>query len=259
MLCDPCMPASQRFAVTQKQGRRLLWCSRVRFMKMQGLVFGQRSAVSPLQGCTGDCWASQSRQVCRLSHAAAVPCCERACKLGAKGNRLSTSMLWVCKACSMTQHILFLCWDLCCVEDAISTISMPRFQAAATAKVPRSCFSMHQPMWLVLCEDINSGDVTRHPQLLAAKQRKGFPNMAKRPGWSAWRGVSSAHDASCFSPFRVKDLSCGEFCWADYRFNNEFSWSIAAGFNLTRLCSGFVSGVGSLYCSKWIRTVPLRL
>lgn len=53
-------------------------------------------------------------------------------------------------------------------------------------------------MLLVLSEEINSEDVTRHPQLLAAKQRKGFPNMAKRSGCSAWRGVSTARGASWF-------------------------------------------------------------
>lgn len=36
-------------------------------------------------------------------------------------------------------------------------------------------------MLLVFSDEIKSEDVTRHPQLLAAKQRKGFPNMVKHP------------------------------------------------------------------------------
>lgn len=44
------------------------------------VVVGKRRAVSPLQGDTGDCLASQTGQVCRLSPNAAVACCGHAFK-----------------------------------------------------------------------------------------------------------------------------------------------------------------------------------
>lgn len=60
-------------------------------------------------------------------------------------------------------------------------------------------------------EEITSEDVTRHPRLLAAKQRKGFPNMVKQSGCSAWRGVSAARGASCFLfTLLVRDFPSGD-------------------------------------------------
>lgn len=44
------------------------------------VVVGKRRAVSPLQGDTGDCLASQTEQVCRLSLNAAVAYCGHAFK-----------------------------------------------------------------------------------------------------------------------------------------------------------------------------------
>lgn len=56
-------------------------------------------------------------------------------------------------------------------------------------------------------------------------------------------------------PFMRETFPRGE-CLVDCNYNNEFGRFIVVGLVLTRLCS---LGIGSPYCSKWIRTVPLRV
>lgn len=228
----------------------------------------KRSAVSPLQGNTrgeggGGCWTSTSR------HADALPlCCSGflwicACKLGARGNRVSTSALWVCKYLSMTQHIFG--WLLhCAVRERESAQSACHILGLLLQGPQR--VALVQPCVSLCLKKLSLWMWQRNPQLLAAKQHKGFPYMAKHPGCAARRGVSWAHGASCFlsvppptppHTLRASDCYCGEF--SRLRFNNELSRFVAAGLLLTRLCSGCMSSVGFLRCSKWIRTVPLRV
>lgn len=120
---------------------------------------------------------------------------------------------------------------LCCVRDANSTICMLFAPCCCHCRCSKeSFFLLRSASWLVLSGEINSEDVTRHPQLLAAKQRKGFPNMVKQPGCSAWRGVSTARGASWFfSTLHVRDLSRGECCLAHCDCNNEFGRFFCGG------------------------------
>lgn len=159
-----------------------------------GIVFGQRSALSLLQLKLGNHLPSQSRYACFLIQLQWLVVDIHANR--DQGKHASTSPLWVCKPLSMTQHILhagssLMLFAKCKKHNLHVTFSV----LLILPKVQSVCFLRGAQLCCWFCQK-----VIRHPQLLAAKQRKGFPNMVKLPGCSAWRGVSTARGASCFFP-----------------------------------------------------------
>lgn len=136
------------------------------FYRDAGVAFGERSAVSLLQRDTGD-WAGMQ----------VFSCCSTGRSLTLV-REVETNKYALGNAKCMSQYI----WPtLCvCVTNANGTL----------------CMSFSSCRGTVL-NFLLSKDVTSYPRLLAAKQRKGFPNMVKHSGCSAWRGVSAACGASC--------------------------------------------------------------
>lgn len=90
---DLCVSASLEFDVIPQADCVTAVMQQGEIYESAGVVIGERSTVSLLQGDTGHCLASQSRYSGFLILQQSAACCGHTSKLRMKGNHVSTSML----------------------------------------------------------------------------------------------------------------------------------------------------------------------